>query len=126
MFIPAVVTIHFTKSTYSVNEGDGIVQPVLVLSSTSAVDITVHVLCTGGSAVNGTDYELETHEVIFQKGTNHTTLNITINDDTVWEANEDFTLTIDTSSLPSNVTVTKPGNTTVTILNDDCKYTVLR
>ena len=129
LFCFVAVTVCFNESTYSVNEGDGIVQPVLVLNSTPAIDITVHVLCTGGSAVHDiagsagddADYELETHKVIFQKGTNHTTLTITIIDDTVWELNEDFTLTIDTSSLPSNVTVTKPGNTTVTILSDDGK-----
>ena len=114
--------IHFEQSTYSVNESDGIVQPVLVLNSTSAVDITVHVLCTDGSAVNETNYKLETHEVTFQEGTNEATLNITIIDDTVWKPNEDFTLTINTSSLFSNVTITDPENTTVTILNDDGKY----
>ena len=119
MFIPIAVTVHFNKSTYSVNEGDGIVQPVLVLSSPPVVDITVHVLCVDGSAVHKTDYKMETHKVTFQKGTTKTTLNITINDDTVWEPNEDFTLTINASSLPSNVNVTEPCSTTVTILNDD-------
>ena len=39
---------------YSVNEGDGIVQNVLVLNSTPAVDITVHVVSNNGSAVHDT------------------------------------------------------------------------
>ena len=118
-----MITVQFNESTYNVNEDDGIVQPVLVLNSTPAVDITVHVLSINGSAVHETDYELETHEVTFQKGTNKskTTLNITIINDTIWEPNENFTLTINTSSLPSNVNVAEPGSTTVTILNDDGK-----
>ena len=123
MCIPAVVTVRFNESVYGYDEDDGIVQTVLVLSSPPAVDITVYVLSNNGSAVHETDsdYKVETHEVTFQKGTTKTTLNITIIDDTIWEPNEDFTLTINASSLPSNVKVAKPLNTTVTILNDDGK-----
>ena len=129
LFHFVVVSVHFNQSTYRVNEGDGIVQTVLVLNSTPAVDITVHVLSNDGSAVHDitgsavddVDYEFEICDVTFQKGTTNATLNITITNDTVWEPNEEFTLTIDASSLPSNVKVAKPLNTTVTILNDDGK-----
>ena len=109
---------YFEQSTYSVNESDGIVQPVIILSNPPAVDITVQVLCINGSAVHETDYKLETHEILFPSEATSATLNITIIDDTVWEPNEDFTLTINASSLPSNVNV---SNTTVTIMNDDGK-----
>ena len=117
-FIPVVISVYFEQSTYNVNEDDGVVQPVLVLSSPPVVNITVYVLSIDGSAVHETDYELETHEVTFHSGDNKTTLNIAITNDTVWEPNEDFILTINASSLPSNVNV---SNTTVTILNDDGK-----
>ena len=120
--IPIVVMVQFNESTYSVNESEGIVQPVLVLNSPPAVDITVYVLSNNGSAVHETDYELETHEVTFHSGDNEATMNITIINDALLGLNRNFTLTINTSSLPSNMTVTEPGNTTVTILNDDCKY----
>ena len=122
---------------YNVNESDGIVQTILILNSPPAVDVTVHVLGIDGSAVHditgsatdhddidfGIDYEFEeTHVVTFQKNTTKATLNITIIDDAVWELDEYFTLTIDTSSLPSNVNVTETDNNTiVTILNDDGK-----
>ena len=53
-------------------------------------------------------------------------MNIAIIDDAVWEPDENFTLTIDTSLLPSNVKVTEPHNTTVTILSVDGKSDLLR
>ena len=41
--IEIVAIVHFSQSTYSVNEDDGVVQPVLVLSNPSSTDITVQV-----------------------------------------------------------------------------------
>ena len=137
LFHFVVILVHFNKSMYNVNESDGIVQTILILSSPPAVDVTVHVLSIDGSAIHditgsaidhddvdfGIDYEFEEiHVVTFQKNGTKSTLNITIINDAVWELDEYFTLTIDASSLPSNVNVTEPGNnTTVTILNDDGK-----
>ena len=48
-FLIAVV-IMFSQSTYSVNEDDGPVQPVLVLSEPSSTDITVQVFNADGTA----------------------------------------------------------------------------
>ena len=44
------ITVRFVQSTYSVNENDGPVQPVLVLSNPSANDTVVEVFNTDGSA----------------------------------------------------------------------------
>ena len=41
--IATAITVRFSPSTYSVNEDDGLVQPVLVLSNPSSTDITVQV-----------------------------------------------------------------------------------
>ena len=41
----------FEHPIYTVNETDGIVQPVLVLSNLSSAPITVEVFSTGGSAI---------------------------------------------------------------------------
>ena len=46
-------------------------------------------------------------------------LTIAINDDNTFEGNENFTLVIDSSSLPSDVTIIHPGWTTLTIIEDD-------
>ena len=46
---------------------------------------------------------------------------IPINDDDILEGNEDFMITIDPSTLPTDVTVGNPGQATVTIVDDDRK-----
>ena len=47
---------------------------------------------------------------------------VPITNDDVLESNEDFTLTINSSSLPDGVTRGNPGSTTVNIRNDDGEY----
>ena len=47
--------------------------------------------------------------------------NISINDDNIFEENENFTLTI-SSSLPTGVMVGNPGQARVTIVDNDCKF----
>ena len=51
--------------------------------------------------------------------------NVAITNDTTLEANETVELAIDMSSLPSDVTIGVPGRATVTIVDDDGKYTNL-
>ena len=48
IFLATVMS--FTQSTYSVKEGDGSAQPVLVLSNSSSTVITAHVITTDRSA----------------------------------------------------------------------------
>ena len=38
------VSVSFNQSTYMINENDGLVQPVLVLSNSVATDITLQVI----------------------------------------------------------------------------------
>jgi len=47
--------------------------------------------------------------------------NVLINDDNIFEGDENFTVTIDPSSLPDDLTRGNPGSATVTIVDDDCK-----
>ena len=44
------VTVNFEQQTYNVNEDDGKVEPVLILSNPSSTAITVEVFSTDGSA----------------------------------------------------------------------------
>ena len=64
------------------------------------------------------DYHSGPYTVKFPTGVATTTFNISINNDNVLEDNENFTLTINSSSLPGNVTVGNPGEATVTIVDD--------
>ena len=58
---------------------------------------------------------------MFHAGTTNAAINIMINDDNIFENNENFTLTINSTSLPSYITVINPSEVTVTILDDDRK-----
>ena len=50
---------------------------------------------------------------------NHTEISIQINNDSIFEANENFTISIDLSLLPRNVTIERPSEAIVTIIDDD-------
>ena len=50
MYIFKGITVMFSETTYSVNEGDGSAQIGLVLSSPSSTATTVEVFNTDGSA----------------------------------------------------------------------------
>ena len=46
-----MATVFFNESSYSVNENEGSVRPVLVLSNPSSTDVTVHVIDSDGTAM---------------------------------------------------------------------------
>ena len=71
------------------------------------------------------DFNCTSCAVNFPINATSATLNITLIDDTVYEGNESFTVTIDPSSkLPPNVTVGVTNEATVTIVDDDGKYRI--
>ena len=47
--------------------------------------------------------------------------NVLINDDNIFEGNETFNLSINSSTLPNKIIVGSPGQTTVTIVDNDGK-----
>ena len=51
--------------------------------------------------------------------------NVSLKNDNILESNETFKLAIDPSSLPNSVTVGDPGETTVTILDNDGEYNLM-
>ena len=67
------------------------------------------------------DYTSGPYTVTFLAGQTTTTFDVPINDDYILEGSEDFILTIDATSLPINVIYGNPGQTTVTIVDDDSK-----
>ena len=131
----------FDQTMYSVNEDDGSVQPVLVISNPSSSDIIVEVFDTSltvtGELYNyttgifkavylqitggGVDYDSGPYTVTFSAGQTRAPFNISINDDDIFEMNENFVLTINESSLPSGIAVNTPNETIVTIVDDDGK-----
>jgi len=69
----------------------------------------------------GFDYDSGPYNVTFPAGETFAVFNVSINDDDIVEGNENFTLSVDASSLPNDVTVIHPHQSTVTITDNDCK-----
>ena len=77
----------------------------------------ISVYLTGG----GVDYDSGPFDITFPAGETLAIFNVSINNDNIVEGNENFTLSINSSSLPHDVTVVNPVQTTVTIVDDDCE-----
>ena len=71
--------------------------------------------------LTGVDYGPGPYEIKFPAG--HTTVgfNISISDDDLLEDNETFNLTINPSSLPSEVSTSNPAQVTITVVDDEGK-----
>jgi len=67
------------------------------------------------------DYGSGPYTITFPAGETSVQFNIVINDDNIVEGSEEFSLAIQRKSLPATVTRTKPGQTTITILDNDSK-----
>ena len=68
----------------------------------------------------GTDYTSGSYTVTFPTNSTTASFNVPINNDNILESDETFILTIDPTSLPSNVAV-GISNSTVTIMDDEGK-----
>ena len=70
------------------------------------------------------DYRSGPYEVTFAAGTTEASFNVSLTDDNIFESNENFMITIDPSSLPSDVTVGDPRRVTVIIMDNDGNHYV--
>ena len=69
----------------------------------------------------GVDYDSGIYTVTIPAGQTSVPFDVPINDDDIFEGNEDFDLTIIRTTLPDGVTRGNPGNASVTIVDNDCK-----
>ena len=67
------------------------------------------------------DYGSGPYSITFPAGETSIQFDVSINDDNIVEASEEFSLAIQSKSLPATVTRTNPGQTTITILDNDSK-----
>ena len=67
------------------------------------------------------DYAPGPFIVVFKTGITRVPFKVSLHDDNVFEDDENFTLSIEQSSLPSNINIRDPSQATVTIKDDDCK-----
>ena len=73
----------------------------------------------------GDDYKNGPFCVIIPAGEISVPFNISTIDDNIFEANETFTLTIDSSSLPSRVIVQPDCVLMITIVDDDGEFCIM-
>ena len=69
----------------------------------------------------GVDYDSGPYTVTFPAEEESVSLRISINDDNIFEHDENFVLTINASSLPTGVYTENLNETIVTIVDDDGK-----
>lgn len=109
--------VSATIGDLTVTEGTGgtvSARVPVTLSAASGQTVSVGYTMTAGSATTA-DYTNGTGTVTFAPGVTAQTVDINIVTDTIYEANETFTVTLRT---PVNVTIARAA-ATVTILNDD-------
>ena len=70
------------------------------------------------------DYTAGPYTVTFPAGSTSASVIVPLNDDDLVERDENFTLSIDLSSLPSGITIGISNQTLVTINDNDCKFFV--
>jgi len=71
------------------------------------------------------DYNSGPYIVMFTAGQTRASFGLSVNKDNTLEADEDFTITIDPSSLPDNFGVGDHGSATVTIVDDNGEWSLL-
>ena len=78
--------------------------------------------------VGGVDYNPGPYTVQFNVGVTNISFIVMINNDNILESDETFNLNIDTPSLPNDITVGDPSETTVTIPANDgeCKLCIFK
>ena len=133
--------MRFSEPMYNINEDVGLAQFSLHLSNPLSFNITVDVFNTNITALGkhssiliryaimvtydvtgeGIDYNSGPYPVTIHAGETDVYFDFMINDDDILEGNETFNLTINGTSLPTQVIVGNPDQATVTIVDDDGK-----
>lgn len=117
------VSVSFSQNGYfniGGSEAD-IVQPVTILSRAVIDDLTLEIDVTEGTAKRGSDFVFSGRARV-PAGLLSQSFNINLVDDEVKEANETFTIAIDTDALPTGFVAGQFIMAKVTIVDDDEFY----
>ncbi len=120
------VKVSFSLDAYRVYEPNGPgVSPVVKLSRATSQDLTFQVNVTAGTATKGVDYaNIDNVQFMIAAGRERVTDTISIFDDSDWEVDETFTLSIDGASLPAGFILGDHPTATVTIEDDETRQNV--
>ena len=116
---PDAVVVSFALNDFRVRENQGFAQPVMVVTPPAGRDIPLF-FTVGGTATEGKsgDFHFAVPPVIVP-GASRQSFRVEIVDDEVDELDETVILTLDTTRLPSWVTVGSIATATETIVDDD-------
>jgi hypothetical protein len=115
-------TVAFAETTSDDQESDSTEDLEVTLTGSTALTVTVDYAITGGTATPGTDVVLANGTLTFAAGETSKTIEASIVDDLIDEANETFVVTLSNAtnaSLGANTTHTH------TILDDDVPSSVV-
>ena len=104
----------------SVNEGAGTATFTVTLSAASGQAVTVNYASSNGTATAGSDYTAVSGTLNFAAGDLTKTITVPISDDSLFEGNENFTITLSGATNASIATATGTG----TIVDNDSAPTV--
>ena len=109
-------TVAFSATSSSGAESVTSVSILVSLSAASGQTVTVAYAVTGGTASSGTDFTLANGTLTFNAGTTSQNISLTVNNDTIDEADETIQITL---SSPTNATLGANTVHTYTILDND-------
>ena len=115
--------INFTVASASGAESVANVNVQAYQNYSFPSDITVDYAVTGGTATNGTDYNLPAGTMTIAAGSTTGSFSFTVTNDAVVEPDE--TVIVGLSNAPAGVTIGSQNTYTYTILNDDYVYASL-
>jgi ribosomal protein L35AE/L33A len=108
---------QFSSATYSVNENGGSITITVNRVNGSNGAVSVNYATANGSATAGSDYTAASGTLNFADGQTSQTFTVNITDDTFFEGNETFTVTL--SSPTGGATLGNPATATVTIVDNE-------
>ena len=108
--------IQFSGSSYSVNEGDGAIQIIVMRTNGSTGTASIDYATENGTASANEDYQAATGTLVFADGETSKVINITVLNDQTVEGAESFTVSL---SNPVGVSVSGSSNVTVQIQDND-------
>lgn len=105
-----------------VNEGDGSAVFTVGLSGEAVDTVTLDLVATDGTAINGSDFTGATGQVVIPAGTSSTTFSVTLLNDSVPELPENFTLSV--AAVVTGTVASSSDTGTATIIDNDASITV--
>lgn len=111
----------FTITDLTVTESAGNATLTVTKTGSTAFTATVHFATGNGSAVAPDDYTTTSGDLSFAPGETTKQIVVPVANDTLFESNETFTVTL---SAPTNATLGSPAAATVTITDNDPAPTI--